>query len=139
METISIKRDFISNNSQITKFQKKIDYLDKSKQFRLRELKEVVPKEREALKEKAKELYDLSYYYREKGYPSKYQLFQAEASRKIKSLKAISRFRKQKEIHLLNRNIRELESRIEPLREDRINQESIIKEILFQEFIKCSI
>ena len=137
MDTISIKRDFISNNSKITKFQKKIDHLDKNKQFRLRELKEVVPKEREALKEKAKELYDLSDYYREKGYPLKYQLYQAEASRKIKSLKAISRFRKQKEIHLLNRNIREIESRIQPLREDRMNQESTIKEILFKEFLQC--
>ena len=138
MDTISVKREFINQENKIHWLQKKVDNLDKSKQFRLRELKEVVPKEREAIKEKSKELYDLSREYREKGYPKKNQLYQAEASSKIKSLKAISRFRKQKEIHLLNRNIRELESRIEPLREDRITQESIIKEILFQEFLKVN-
>ena len=137
MDTISVKRDFISNNSKITNFQKKIDHLDKSKQFRLRELKEVVPKEREAIKEKAKELYDLSREYREKGFTKKGTSFMNQGSVEISKLEAISRFRKQKEIHLLNRNIREIESRIQPLREDRMNQESTIKEILFKEFLQC--
>lgn len=138
MDTISVKGEFISNNSQITNFQKKIDFLDKSKQFRLRELKEIVPKEREAIKEKAKELYDLSDYYREKGFTKKGTSFMNQGSVEISKLEAISRFRKQKEIHLLNRNIRELESRIRPLQQDQVNQELTIKEILFQEFIKVN-
>ena len=137
MDTISVKREFINQENKIHWLQKKVDNLDRNKQFRLRELKEVVPKEREAIKEKAKELYDLSDYYREKGFTKKGTSFMNQGSVEISKLEAISRFRKQKEIHLLNRNIREIESRIQPLREDRIEKESRIKEILFKEFLQC--
>lgn len=134
INTTNIKREFTNNINKMYNFEKKIGFLEKSKQFRLQEL-EKIPEERKKIREKAKELYDLSQEYQKKGLKRQYELYMNEASRKVKSLKKVSRFRKRKEIHTLNRYIREVESRIEPLREDRIEQESIIKDILFQEFM----
>ncbi len=133
-----IKREFCSQNSKINTFQKKIAHLEKSKKFRSQEL-EKMPETRKAIKEKAKELYDKSTEYRLKGFDRKYRSLMNQGSVEIKRLKAISRYRKRKEIHNLNRDIRELESRIRPIREDQINQESTIKDILFQEFIQCNV
>lgn len=136
MSSITIKKEFCNNHREIAKFQKKITHLEKGKQFRLQELEDM-PDTREAIRLRADTLYIQSTIYRLKGLNRRSSSYMNQASRVIKSLDAISRFRKRKEIHNTNRSIRELEARITPLREDQVNQESTIKELLFKEFLQC--
>ena len=100
----------------INKLQEKKARLDKNKENRLSELKNKIPLQRIEIKEEAKRLYDQCNEYREKGFEKKYRSFMNQGSRKIKELDAISRYRKMKEIHNLNRNIRELNDRINALK-----------------------
>ena len=134
MDTITIKREFCIQNSKIRNFQKKITHLEKNKQFRFKEL-DKMPETRQAIKEKAKELYDKSDYYREKGFNRKSLSYMNQASVVISELDSYSRFRKRKEIHRINHSIRDLEGRINPLQQEHNKQVSIIKDALFREFL----
>ena len=132
---LAIIRAFIKINIKTNWFQNKLDRLEKNKSMRLQELKEKIPSEREAIKKKAKELYDKGTDYRMKGFDRKYRMFMNAGSVEIGKLKAISRYRKRKEIHNLNNHIQETNSILKPIRENQIKQEAIIKDLLFKEFL----
>ena len=94
-----------------------------------------MPETRKAIKLRAKKLYIQSKIYELDGFDRKARSFKNQSYSETNKLRNISRFWKRKEIHRANRSIRELEGKINPLREDQVNQESTIKEALFKEFL----
>jgi len=127
---------FCTTINSIDKLHDKLDNLRVNRKFRLRELKDM-PEKRSEIKQKAKVLYLRSTIYRLEGRNRLYRSYMNQGSVVIKRLNAISRYRKRKEIHGLNRSIREVKAKISDLENRQITRGDQIKEYLFQDFLKC--
>ena len=113
---------------------KKLDIQRGIRKCLLREL-EAIPLKRKEIRERARELYQLSEEYRERGFGRLSTSYMNQASSEIKKLNTITRYYTMRVIHTINRHIREIKARLELDDQSQESNKYCLKETLYRDFV----